>query len=831
MKVTCSASNSISLIVVAIGKDRRFHQAVHAALSDVDGGCVSVAADASTPVTAPQGQEPRPEAYSKALRRARRYLNRVQPRPSVRLVLAGTIEEACSVIASPDASQGPRVLALLLLDARNKVRESAAPGYIDELSGTLTRRLASDPLLDASHCVPVAYHTATRPRIDVAGRHVVRTFPEHEWVLSADIVCQYVDFVQRWAGSPPGGSPVRRPTAIAARIAQFLDAQAGSMWGLHYYTGSVVSGVIEDLEAHAGEGGNPVLRGPSEHALACGALARWQLDHAPFVIVVTSGMLDEFRGTLANLRESRARGFILCADAPAGKWFPFQGAIHGAEDVRKVLEARQIPFVYLQQPAQMERGLEEAASLYTSNAGPVVIVATPAVLDCTKPPATSVLQQPAPPEERTADHAPARVAVLREDWIEKVRDVINTEPADLLWQCGHLDQVEGGLVHDIARCAGIALADSAIRPGGVSRYRHGKAVPEYMGTLGLYGCSSRVHDFLHRPDGSIRPRHEQWLFFLKSRICEAATPFSERTLRNSFQIAQITREAAHSAPFADIAVVSDLAPFLRAVREGIEVTPDILARRRTSMESTQDSPSDVVSGIPILPMSPNYFFRQLNRLLEDMINRDGYTYTGVYDVGRGGASAIRNLVRTGPGFSGFYGKALMGDAAQAIPALAFSGERNILAFIGDAAAALVPDIVPTLVQQAHVEGRRLAGNVSIFRLCNGGHSMIRSYWEGHRMQRESAQTRTLNFIGEDWCETFSSVKVSHRHVSHLDENSLRAQLLDRAAINLYSVSLSHNNEGDGLGLASSLGWQRDNLSRITLAMARRRNHLARPTGN
>ena len=50
------------------------------------------------------------------------------------------------------------------------------------------------------------------------------------------------------------------------------------------------------LGAAARAVGNPVLRGPSEHSLACGALARWQLDGAPYLIVVTSGMVDEFRG-------------------------------------------------------------------------------------------------------------------------------------------------------------------------------------------------------------------------------------------------------------------------------------------------------------------------------------------------------------------------------------------------------------------------------------------------------------------------------------------------------------------------------------------------------
>jgi 3-acetyloctanal synthase len=65
----------------------------------------------------------------------------------------------------------------------------------------------------------------------------------------------------------------------------------------------------------------------------------------------------------------------------------------------------------------------------------------------------------------------------------------------------------------------------------------------------------------------------------------------------------------------------------------------------------------------------------------------------------------------------------MGDGLMSIPAIALSSDRNVLAFVGDGAAALVPDIVPPFIQKVYLEQYPFHKNVSIFRLCNGGHSL------------------------------------------------------------------------------------------------------------
>jgi hypothetical protein len=352
----------------------------------------------------------------------------------------------------------------------------------------------------------------------------------------------------------------------------------------------------------------------------------------------------------------------------------------------------------------------------------------------------------------------------------------------------------------------------------VARYRDGRLVEEYLGTLGLYGYSARVYEYLHR-DGRLKPRDEQCLFFLKSRIGEIATPFSERTLRRAMRIVQVTHDPRHRAPFADHPVIADLAPFLRAVRDRLDVEPAVLRWRRDAIRSTRDSASDVIGGLPLRPMTVNYFFRRLGAVLQRLITTQGYAYTGVFDVGRGGLSAVRNLPRTGPGFSGWYGRALMGDALQAVPALALTRPGNLLAFVGDGAAALVPGILPTLVQQVCLGEARLAGNLSVFQLIDGGLSLIRTYREARQASTAGYQAALLTTVDGDWRRGYGPLEVVHRRLHEVDPAALGSQLTEPATVNLYSVLLTHTNEGDGLSLLASLGWQRDQLPELAFAAA------------
>jgi hypothetical protein len=597
-------------------------------------------------------------------------------------------------------------------------------------------------------------------------------------------------------------SGAAKPTALGTALFDFLTARAGSRWGLHSYTGSVVSTMISDLEERAIAEGNPILRSPSEHGLACAAMGRWILDEAPYLIIVTSGMVDEFKGTLTNLRLARAKGFLVCADTSGGYWYPFQGTIHQEDDSLAVLRSRGFETFYLDRPERLSADLARAFEAYDKGCGPVVLVATPSVLESVEP-LDSTLQ--------LAEPRPSRMEP-RENVADLVLQILNREPVRLLWQCGSLSGPEADLVHDLAQRCGAALCDSLTRPGSVSKYRNGAPVSEFLGTLGLYATSARVHDYLHAK-GKPLSGDELCMFFLKSRIAQMATPFTERILEKRMRLVQVTNEPKHIAPFVDHPVCSDLMPFLQYLSERLAVAPSVVEHRRRALRETLSVPADTVSTFPTLPMSPNYFFARLNELLEHLIEDMGYTYTGVFDAGRGALSAIRNLARTGPGFSGIYGRSLMGDALMAVPAIALSADRNVLVFVGDGAAALVPDIVPSFIQQVFLENAPFNRNVSIFRLCNGGHSLIRTYRETRRSAPADMQTTLVNRIPEDSSESFgSSLTVNHRRLWTFDSTALRQQLLQPKTLNLYSVLMDHNNDGDGIGAHSAGSWQSARLS-------------------
>ncbi|WP_345204647.1 hypothetical protein [Streptomyces lavendulae] len=512
---------------------------------------------------------------------------------------------------------------------------------------------------------------------------------------SADLISALADFAAvQLAMRTPRTAP-RLPSALAIGLHAFLGSRAGSTWGLGSYPGSVTAKFISDLEGLAQSTGNPVLRSPNEHGLASGSMARWILDEAPFIISATSGMVDEFRGTLANMKYANAQGFLLFADV-RGRWFPFQGTIHEHENSDEVFRARGLDVVHLRRPYELRADLACAFQAYDRKAGPVVLMVSPSVLAFTDPEfrpesITSLLDPPSGREQ------PGVSAFAAAPYSEEVLALLNSDSARLLWQCGRMSTDESELCHDLARRCGAALCDSLTRPGTVSKYRNGKVVGEYLGSFGMYGYSSQIHRYLHSA-GQLRPREDQWLFFLKSRVPESATPYTAATLEKRLRTVQVNKDPRHLAPFVTIPVESELLPFMRWISANLRVSEDVLTIRRNAIELARDS-AGAIAGLPVLPMEISFFLQHLNQILEELITTAGYEYTSVIDVGRGGASAIRNLVRTGPGFSGWYGRSLMGDAISAVPALAMSRPGHVLALVGDAAWMLVPDVIPTLVQQ------------------------------------------------------------------------------------------------------------------------------------
>lgn len=742
--------------VVVISADPRFHQVVRNAMRELEAS------------SDPAG----PDVYAEVLRRARRHLGASSG--AVTVISVRDFGEAAARLRDEEGT-----ISLLVLDG---VSGSPFDPGLEEEIGKLRVGLPAALRFEPSPYSVLAY-CADLGDVALGSPYTLRLVPEESWVLAADVVCAFTDSVQVQSVSARFGKRLDAETTISGLLADFLRDQAGSEWGLHYYTGSAVARTIEELRVRALAGGNPVLSGPSEHSLACAALARWQLDAAPFLIVVTSGMVDEFRGTLSNLRAARAKGVIVCAESAPHQWMPFQGTVHSSEDSREVLRAKGIRCVYIADSAHIEEGFAELAEAYHADEGPVVLLATKDVLSYARP--------VAPPR-----HSGPAVVVTSP--VDEIARVLNHEPIRVLCQPGPLTPAQSVVLQDIALEAGVALADSLAHPGVVSRYRDGERVEEYLGTLGLYGHSERVSRFL---------ADEHALLFVDSPVTELDTPFNHRVLAHRTRVLQVVRDDRDVAPFAANAVTGDITALLTELRRRLAVDPEVLRMRRAAITATRDSFSDVIGAVPVRPMTANHFFRGLHDVLDHMITEIGYTYTGVYDVGRGGLSAICDLPRTGRGFSGWFGRALMGDALQSVPAVALTREDNVLAFIGDGAAALVPDIVPSLVQQVAVDGMPLRGNLSVFRLVNGGHSVIRTYREVQRTTDFSHQTSVLSFVEPDWRRCHGPLTVEHRVLDDL--TGLAERLVTPGEVHLYSVPLSHNNEATGLSMLSARGWQRD----------------------
>jgi thiamine pyrophosphate-dependent acetolactate synthase large subunit-like protein len=317
-----------------------------------------------------------------------------------------------------------------------------------------------------------------------------------------------------------------------------------------------------------------------------------------------------------------------------------------------------------------------------------------------------------------------------------------------------------------------------------------------------------VYNFLHT-NNKINPMSEQCLLFMKSKLHQVCTPFSYGRLHRKLQIVQLTDNPAHISPYTDYPLVLDHKQFLRYVDKHLMPSPELVARRYQAIASVPDTASDVASRLPTTPMTPNYFFARLNKLMEKLIVEQGYDYTGLYDVGRCGISAVRNLARTRRGFSGWYGRALMGDALMASISLAFTCPSNVVAFIGDGAKILTPDVLPFLLENALSYPDRIKRNLTIFYFYNGGHSVINTYQERILFNYTSRQMRLVNITDHDWEEEQGGLIFTSRTLMAFDSAALTSALLRPGCVNLFSVIVSHNNEGDGMSLATATGWQRD----------------------
>jgi thiamine pyrophosphate-dependent acetolactate synthase large subunit-like protein len=737
------------------------------------------------------------QLFSSAEQRAIDFLNLRKFAPCFNLIVSPTLGQAIRDIHQ-STNHAPVAMVIYDITSFEDIDPESAVSAGQSAMTDLTRE--EFPVARTPESILIYHHREQRqrhPHFRLQG--VTRELPDDDSVLATDLLSHFMALTQALVIGRDRyvTSSVPPSVTLGEALSDFLIVEADNDWAFFYYTGSVISSLIDSLEQKLGSRGIPCLRGPSEHSLACGALAQWELWGKPSLVIVTSGMLDEFKGTLANLRDSGAQGFIVCAENRPDQWFAFQGTISAAEDIRDVLAAKRIPYVYLEKVEALADNLEKAFELYREGRGPVVLLATQQVLESAAP----LNRQP---EGALAIHKTSADADWRSQ-LERVIHILNHEEVQLLWQCERLDTAESRLVLEIASSCGAAMVDSLTHPGVVPKFQNGQLVKNYLGTLGLYGFSDAVYRFTHT-NGQLNSKKSQCFFFLNSQVPQVATPFSRATMQNRMRMVQVTNNPEHFCPWAEVRIGLKVKEFLLAIREQVNVEPHILEMRNDAIEKCLETPSDITSRLPVVPMQPSYFMSALNQIIEDKILREGYRYVGLYDVGRCGISAVRNISRTDPGFSGWYGRALMGDALMAAPSVAVTSKLPVIAFVGDGAKALVPDILPSLIESARNMPERFTPNLTVFYFLNGNHSLIESY-QAFQSRVSGRQMQLMNILSPEAEEIHGGIHFRRFTMEHFDADLIRSALLEDHCVNIFSVLVDHNNRGDGLSLLMPLSWE------------------------
>lgn len=698
----------------------------------------------------------------------------------------------------------PAVGGLCLVDNAALNGRDAGEQELDALA--ISSRLGGSPALVVLATTPVRYGWSgandLRIQLSAPGKTLDLTGGD----LTEHVTSRVLDTLEAQLVRGKDVSSSRLPVALATVVHRFMAERYFDDWTFLYLTGSPISAFVNDLEVLARAQGVPCLRGPSEHSLACGAFANWRLFQRPFVIAVTKGMLDEFRGTLSNLLQSRARGFIVAADDVPETWFGAQASITPDEDMRDVLRARRLHHVLFASPDAFEEDIASAFELFERDEGPVVLLATAQMLAHRV--SAAVASRVPTYRTRSAGSTRPPPSDALEQNLERAVQILNIEPVHLLWQVGStLQKKELRLLLSIAEKAGIALANGCISPGAVPHYHEGARVPHLLGGVGVYTFTRSYYDFLF--EGG-KPRPDQVLFFLKSKLSGAERPLSDAKLAADFRVVQVNRNAAHLAPFAELGLCMPLLAFLERMQARLDVAPrvrELRLQRLNALDASADQ--NIAEAEASLPMTTNYFMNRLGKLVDRLIREQTYDFIGVNGVSRVGFSMVRNVPLVRAGFSGIYGRGLMGDALCALGALAFMAGTNLLAVIGDGERNLVPDWMPALIENILHGNRPLTHNVTLFVGCNARYSMIETYLNlcGVGAATGNRQAANVNVLPADAEFTIAGVRIRQRLLTSFDEEWLASAIQEPACVNVFFMVLAHNDAGDGMTLASMRDWR------------------------
>jgi hypothetical protein len=75
--------------------------------------------------------------------------------------------------------------------------------------------------------------------------------------------------------------------------------------------------------------------------------------------------------------------------------------------------------------------------------------------------------------------------------------------------------------------------------------------------------------------------------------------------------------------------------------------------------------------------------------------------------------------------------------------------------------------------------------------------------------------RLVNIDQPQFEQQIGDFDISAQTLTQFDETAVRSALTANKRLTLFSVVLGHNNEGDGISLATAKGWQRDSAEPVT----------------
>ncbi|WP_102795291.1 hypothetical protein [Bowmanella denitrificans] len=739
--------------------------------------------------------------HQQLLNKAVNQIGRLEKTFNVSLYVADSLEQLCHQLTEQQQDS----LDLLFYDNQLGISAQQLQERLDSFYSALSKRKISglrSPLSLVYFTSPPSHGLVFSLANSV--EHYVHKQQSHwQAIIASQSIVDTMEFLLRYYCNPllarklrslPHAGRIqgvteygRRFISLATFMLEFFTARADDNWLFGYYTGSVIAPFIDALEQGLAQRQITIINGCNEHSLACSALANWQLYRSPFLLTVTCGMMLEFKGTLLNLKRSRARGFIVCGEGEPNHWFAAQGMMNAEEDIRRILDGMAIAWVYMCDPQQMEHDLIEAQNLYDRDQGPVVLLATPRVLDSCRSLPSAVIA-PIPVKKSASQAIPSLP--------DNIMALLNQHSRKLLWVVDSpLSAQERTLLMDIARQAGIALADSVQRPGCVSAYPEGNYNAQYLGTLGVYGTSRELLSYLYQ-DGELNPKQDQVIFFLKSRLGQPSSPFPPGNFKHRLETIQVTENAAHIAPHASQGLCMKLVDFLLQIKAKLAVDPQVLAYRQTQIARAKSLSAGLLSQLPSCPMSPDYFFYRFSELLKALIQKQAYRYTGLFDAGRCGFSALGSLPRTGPGFSSIYGRGCMGDALMAFPLVALKNPGNTVAFVGDGARNLAPDILPFLLKNLRGVKSTVRGSATLFIFVNNSLSMVRTYQERALLGHAGEQMNSLSLYQSPAVFYHAGVKITQHSIIEFDPEQMHEWLTSKNSINIIQVMTAHNNQGD-----------------------------------